>query len=289
MHDVLCLSLILETGEPAWKGRADRCIAVLTPTDHDAQLSAWTWSRGPTAYRAALDAEADAGRLPDLLAALGWALHLRRAGVDDLTATIAVRREAVRLARADDPMREPWLADLANSLRLRGDAAGDPADREEAHRLHAEAVASTPAGHPEYATVLSNLAGSHRDPARADRRRGRPRPDPRPAPDAVAATTVAPAGSRFVAAETAARLAADTGRWPVACMAYGAADPPAARRGVAGCRPGRAGTTAAGHPVARRGGGRGRAAPRRSGAGAHPAGARGGRCCGTSGRRPART
>lgn len=186
------------------------------------------------AYRAALDAEADGGRLPDLLAALGSALDLRRDGVDDLTATIAVRREAVRLARADDPMRGPWLADLANSLRMRGDATGDPADREEAHRLHAEAVASTPAGHPEYATVLSNLAGSHRDRYV----RTGDETDLDRALDLLlraAATTVAPAGPRFVAAETAARLAADAGRWPMACTAYGAAIdllPAAAWRGA---------------------------------------------------------
>ena len=51
----------------------------------------------------------------------------------------------------------------------------------------------------------------------------------------AAATTVAPAGPQFVAAETAARLAVDTGRWPVACMAYGAAIdllPAAAWRGA---------------------------------------------------------
>ncbi|MBL8925233.1 MAG: CHAT domain-containing protein, partial [Pseudonocardia sp.] len=171
-----------------------------------------------TAYRAALDAEADASRLPDLLAALGSALDLRRDTVDDLAATIDVRREAVRLARPDDPMRGPWLADLANSLRLRG----DPADLQEAHRLHVEAVASTPPAHPEHATVLSNLAGSHRDRYvrtgdEADLAR---------ALDLLllaATTTTAPAQQRFVAAETAARLAADTGRWPAACAAYGTA------------------------------------------------------------------
>ncbi len=178
------------------------------------------------AFRAALEAEADAARLPDLLAALGSALDLRRGSVEDITATIDVRREACRRVNPADPYRGPWLSDLANSLRLRaallGAVPGGDSDLAEAHLLHVEAVAATSPAHPEYATVLSNLAGSHRDRyARAG-----DVADLDAALDLLrrtAAVAAAPAVRRFVAAETGGRLAADTGRWADACAAFTAA------------------------------------------------------------------
>ncbi len=172
-------------------------------------------SAAVTAFDAALQAEPDARRLPDVLAGLGSALDLRGDTVADLDAAIEARTEAVRLAAGHDRYRGMWLSDLANSLRRRGELLGDAgsADLAESHRLHREAVEVTPSDHPEYATVLSNLAGSHRDRyvrtgAQADL-------------DAAldllrraAATVTAPALPRFVAAETGGQVAADTGGGP---------------------------------------------------------------------------
>jgi tetratricopeptide (TPR) repeat protein len=193
-------------------------------------------ARSVEAFRTALAAEPDAARLPDVLAALGSALDLRHDTVDDITATIEVRRRACRLADPGDPYCGPWTADLANSLRLRAALLGGEgeADLAEARPLHVEAVAATSPRHPEYATVLSNLAGSHRnryvrtgDPADLDAALGLLR--------RTAAVASAPAIRRFVAAETGGRLAADTGRWAEACDAYDAAIdllPAAAWRGA---------------------------------------------------------
>ena len=181
-------------------------------------------SAAVAAFKAALEAEPDARRLPDVLAGLGSALDLRGDTLADLNAAIEARTEAVRLASDHDRYRGMWLSDLANSLRRRGELLGDAgsADLAESHRLHREAVEVTPSDHPEYATVLSNLAGSHRDRyvrtgAQADL-------------DAAldllrraAATVTAPALPRFVAAETGARLAADTGRWTDAAAVYATA------------------------------------------------------------------
>lgn len=202
---------------PASRAYALRVRAQRTrhPDDVDAAVEA---------FRAALDAEADAARLLDLLADFGSALDLRRDTADDITATIEVRRETCRRVHPDDPYRGPWLADLGNSLRLRAALVGGDGtpDLAEAHPLHVEAVAATSPEHPEYATVLSNLAGSHRD---RYARTGDPT-DLDAALDLLrrsAAVGSAPAIRRFVAAETGGRLAADTGRWAEAREAYSTA------------------------------------------------------------------
>lgn len=99
-----------ETGEPAWEGRADRCIAVLAPADHDAQLSAWTWSRGPT-------------RLTPFARYLLHAAKIRfELRVRATSPSRALRQEADRLVRQLEPALTAGRADdtdVARANRLR--------------------------------------------------------------------------------------------------------------------------------------------------------------------------
>ena len=98
-----------ETGEPAWEGRTDRRIAVLAPADRDAQLSAWTWSRGR--------------RLTPFARYLLHAAKVRFAlRVRATSPSRALRQEADRLARQLEPVLAAGRGtdvDVARTDRLR--------------------------------------------------------------------------------------------------------------------------------------------------------------------------
>ena len=121
-----------ETGEPAWEGRADRCIAVLAPADHDAQLSAWTWSRGPTRLtpfaryllhaakvrfelrvRATSSSRALRNEADSLVRQLERAVGAGRADDVDVARAARLRALEIRLHRV-----RAWLTDLRTAVRI---------------------------------------------------------------------------------------------------------------------------------------------------------------------------
>src|SRR5262249_45730882 len=104
----------------------------------------------------------DAARAADL----GLALRLRfeRTGsADDLDAAVALGRESVDRAGADDPDRAFHLSTLANSLHTRYEYSGNLHDLDEAvERAAAAVAASGGSGQPGHATYLSNLGNALR-------------------------------------------------------------------------------------------------------------------------------
>jgi tetratricopeptide (TPR) repeat protein len=97
--------------------------------------------------------------LSKLAAALG-SRYARNTNIEDLSGTIQLYREALRLADRLDPRQAPMMSNLAAALRTRFERAGDTSDLDEAVSLLRQALDATPASQPERPVMMSNLAAA---------------------------------------------------------------------------------------------------------------------------------